>query len=190
MHILDNPGDTSPSLLATARASAAESAISAITQLETVIRLYFLRHSFEYYDGFLTLSLSSLANIVMERRRNSNSNSWEPEASEHLKSTLVLCFKGLVEQAQCSYVSAVICKFLYEMQTPEDANLIRSYVDMSILHDRSAFEHNVHSAFPIEVGTADEPMTATLEDLMARHLPESLTGHEEKRRRKDSHDWR
>lgn len=153
------------SLVASAHEAAGETLAHASIQFETVMRLYYLRHSFEYCDTYLTHSLNMLCNMVMESRA-SGCSSQHADASEHLRSTLVLSLKGLADQGRHIYITAVIFKLLCDRQTPDDLNLLGTYVGLDNLENRSTFEERVHSAYPLETSTANNPEPSRLENIV------------------------
>lgn len=151
----------------TARKTAAETLSHAVIRLETVIRLYYLRHSFEFCDTYMTYPLCTLANIVMKAKSGRQMALFH-EASdslEHLRSTLVLCLRGLAEQSRHAHMAGVTFRLLFERQTPEDADIIRRYIPLDILEDRSAMDHPVHSACLLHADGANEnPDMSRLDD--------------------------
>ena len=157
------------SLLNSARRSAAEILPLAIVDLETVIRLHYLRHSFEYYEGHLTSFLTTMCNIAMESRSTGSADALVAEAREHVRSTLVLCLKGLADQGKHVYIAAVICRLLLDRQTSEDLNLLRAHIGIDILEDRSMLGQPVYSSYPLETGTKHDVDSSRLETLLREH---------------------
>lgn len=85
----------SNSLVNSTRRATAEVLPLAIVNLETIIYLYYIWHSFKYYDGHLTTFLITIYNITMESRFTSSVGALDADAHEHLRSTLALCLRGL-----------------------------------------------------------------------------------------------
>ena len=157
------------SLVNSARRAAAEIMPLAVVNLETVIRLHYIRHSFEFYEGHLTGFLTTMCNIAMESRLAGSTDSLEADAREHLRSTLVLCLRGLADQGKHVHIAAVICRLLLDRQIPEDLNLLGAHVGMDILGDRSVLGQPVHSAYLLETGTANDSDSSRLENLLREH---------------------
>jgi hypothetical protein len=126
----------------------------ALRCLETVLRLYYLRHSFEYSDTYLTYFLSILANMTIE---NMNSGSVSPDDVEKLKilrATLILAVKGLYDQGQHVYVSSAMCRLMRDRMTNEDMNGLRRHTTWK--DDQPLAPHYVRSTFPVTIVMLDE----------------------------------
>ena len=157
------------SLVNSARRAAAGILPVAIIKLETIIRLHFLRHSFEYYEGHLTGVLTTMCNIAMESCFAGSDNYPEAEVREHRRSTLILCLKGLADQGKHVHIAAVICRLLLDGQLPEDLSFLEAYIGTDILKDRIMLEQPVHSAYPLEMGTMNDANSSRLEKLLWEH---------------------
>ncbi|KAI1494523.1 hypothetical protein F5X96DRAFT_694901 [Biscogniauxia mediterranea] len=110
---------------------------------ETLVRLYYLRHGFGSYDATLVqflplLGFSSLRDLTTEsasgssHRHNKNndddndsSNSSSSVRLEELRSTVVLCAKGLWEQGQNSFAARALFRLYLESLGPAEARLVR-----------------------------------------------------------------
>ena len=118
--------------------------------LETLVRIYYLRHSFESYDPALSQFLSLLAFSVLEDVPHIERNSREYEV---MRSTLVLCAKGLWDQGRCSYVSEAILHLLMETADDEDSRLIRKFTEIDKVSDMSTYVahmgREIRSKWPI-----------------------------------------
>ncbi|KAJ3455123.1 hypothetical protein MRS44_013723 [Fusarium solani] len=122
--------------------------------LETVLRLYYLRHSFEHSDTYLTYFLSILAYTTIE---NMNSDSVSPSDVETLKilrATLILAVKGLYDQGQHVYVSSAMCRLMRDRMTKEDMNGLRRHTTWK--DDQPLVPYYVRSMFPVTIMMLDE----------------------------------
>ena len=167
-----SPKAAEDEIWATARKRAAETLSHAVIRLETVIRLYYLRHSFEFCDTYMTYPLWTLANTLMKAKSGRQMAVFHeaPDSLEHLRSTLVLCLRGLADQSRHAHMAGVIFRLLFERQTPEDADIIGRYIPLDILEDRSAMDHPVRSACPLHADGANEnPDMSRPEDLANKH---------------------
>ena len=153
-------------LVDSARRTAATLLPLATIKLETIIRLYFLRHSFEYYEGHLTGFLTTMCNIAMKSCSAGSENSPEANVGEHRRSTLILCLKGLADQGKHVHIAAVICRLLLDKQIPEDLDVLRAHIGMDILKDKSMLEQPVYSAYPLDMTTMDNGDRSRLENLL------------------------
>ena len=156
------------SLVSSARRAVTEVLPIAIVNLETVIRLHYIRHSFEYYEAHLTGFLTTMCNIVMESRSTGSAEPLEPEAHEHLRSTLVLCLKGLADQGKHVHIAAMICELLLKRLLPEDLVLLGAHIGVDI-EDKSLLRQRVHSAYPLGPGTMNDEDSSRLENLLGEH---------------------
>lgn len=99
--------------------------------LETVARLYYLRHGFEACDSTLAWFLSLLASISLralegggDGARLAAGKGW-PEV---LRSTLVLAMKGLHEQGRHMHVCKVLFRLLADRMRPAEAEILGRFV--------------------------------------------------------------
>lgn len=124
------PFDSAAGPATTTSASAVAS--WAILRMETLIRLYYLRHSFAFSDCFLICHLSLLTRATLESISNAYRLSRPDAAALHtLRSTLFLCIKGANDQSQHIYISVVIYKLLCDSMTPEDLKALKASVALT-----------------------------------------------------------
>jgi hypothetical protein len=115
----------------------------ATAQLETLLRIYYMRHGFEAYDAMLLVHLVHLANVTLARLAQIERTPDPPEASledtETLRSTLILCLKGLHDQSKNFYLSGVVFDVMKNRLSPENRNLVGRFVTLadSNVEDRS-----------------------------------------------------
>lgn len=99
-------------------------------RLESLLRIYYLRHSYESYGGLLMAHLNHLSSETLVRlsqlRRASVEDS--QERLEALRSTLVLCFKGIHDQSKVFYLAAIVCKVMRQQLSPEDRVLLDQHI--------------------------------------------------------------
>jgi len=95
-------------------------AAEANAHLETLIRLYFLRHGFESFDPFLIHPLNVLGFSTINKI-NANPFSLDIDAT---RSTIVLAAKGMYDQGQSHYIGYVTLRFLKSSMRPEDMLLL------------------------------------------------------------------
>jgi hypothetical protein len=99
-------------------------------QLESIIRIYYLRHSFEAYDQMLAIFLVHLLNQIiptLEQLEHGPSNV-QTENSNALLSTLLLCFKGLYDQSKNAYVAGLILAVMKKRVSPVMRSAIALHV--------------------------------------------------------------
>ncbi|KAH8632172.1 hypothetical protein IG631_13855 [Alternaria alternata] len=102
----------------------------ASVHLESILRIYYLRHSFESYDSTLTIFLVHLANLTLEsiRQLEQDPASERKDTSEALLSTLILCFNGLYEQSKSAYIAIVMLALMRKQLSAEIRNTVGRYV--------------------------------------------------------------
>ncbi|CEI61389.1 hypothetical protein FVEN_g5898 [Fusarium venenatum] len=151
--------------------------VYALRCLETVLRLYYLRHSFEHGDTYLTYFLSILANTTI---KNLNRDSVSPDDVETLKvlrATLLLAVKGLYEQGQHVFVSSTMCRLIQDRMTKEDMNALRRHTTWK--DDQPLVPHSVTSTFPVTIVTLEEDwQMGTIENLVRKYDQLALEANE------------
>ncbi|KAH6953645.1 hypothetical protein DER45DRAFT_576136 [Fusarium avenaceum] len=140
----------------------------ALRCLETVLRLYYLRHSFEHGDTYLTYFLSILANTAIENMNRDSVSSDDVETLKILRATLILAVKGLYDQGQHVYVSSAMCRLIRDRMTNEDMNALRRHTTWK--DDQPLVPHYIRSTFPVTIVTMDENwQMETVENLAKKY---------------------
>lgn len=147
--------------------------------LETLVRLYYLRHGFNGSDALITnflvlvafhsivklktgtppLSSSSSSNFSMP---GTNALPFAAPDLSDARATLILAEKGLQEQGQCYFFSQTVFHVVLDSISPEDAQLVQHYtkVPSEGPDERRMRAKHVHSDFPIEIVTVTDPATS------------------------------
>ena len=141
--------------------------------LETLMRLYYLRHGFEASDtpilrSLVTLSLMSIAEL---KALTSSSTTSSLAAIDDVRATLILAAKGLHDQGRNYYVSQILYRITQKQMSPEDAKLMWKFV--GVRTEESEAEqlraNHVKSQFPVNiVKITDDPGTQRLGDMMKK----------------------
>ncbi|KAH7186633.1 hypothetical protein DER44DRAFT_816856 [Fusarium oxysporum] len=149
----------------------------ALRCLETVLRLYYLRHSFEHGDTYLTYFLSILANTTIENMNRDSVSPDDVEALKILRATLILAVKGLYDQGQHVYVSSAMCRLIRDRMTNEDMNALRRHTTWK--DDQPLVPHYVRSTFPVTIVMLDEDwQMETVENLAKKYDQLALEANE------------
>ncbi|KAI2615137.1 hypothetical protein GGR54DRAFT_642636 [Hypoxylon sp. NC1633] len=128
---------------------------------ETLLRIYYQRHGFESVDITLVqllhlLGFSALRDMSLAKKGS--------EAHETLRSTILLCGKGMWEQGQNYYASEVVFRLFKQSLDPDDAQLLREVTEMEETDGR--LDHmirEVRSLWPIGLfSMAEETADRTL----------------------------
>lgn len=127
----------------------------ATVALETLIRLYYIRHSFERMDTFLAQPLAELAairgeDIVGEKGLLD---------TESVLSTLVLCVQGFRDQGFNHYLGQTLFHLTRSRMRPEDAALVDRCLYAGPQHQAPfapVLAHQIYSDWPVDPLSAKE----------------------------------
>ncbi|KAI1381121.1 hypothetical protein F4677DRAFT_460363 [Hypoxylon crocopeplum] len=128
---------------------------------ETLLRVYYLRHGFESADVTLVQFLHLLGFSALKDIASVEKGSATYEA---IRSTLLLCAKGMWEQGQNYYVSEVMFRLFRQSLSVDDAQLLRDIVEIEEGDGRTDHMiHEIRSRWPIgRFSMADENGDRTL----------------------------
>ena len=116
------------------RAVARDITAQATAQLESLLRIYYLRHGFEAYDSLLLVHLVHLGNVSLTRlaeiERNPEVLRTSNKTVEDLRSTLILCLKGLYDQSKNFYLSGVVLGVMKNRLSAESRNLVGRFITL------------------------------------------------------------
>lgn len=85
-------------------------------QLETLIRLYYMRHSFETFDSLIMHFLSFFSFLSVG---NLSLTDADPERVEATYSSVILAGKGLRDQARSCQLARVVSQLVHNSLGPE-----------------------------------------------------------------------
>lgn len=129
--------------------------------LETLMRIYYLRHGFESLDNTLVhplhlLGFSALRDISSVEKGSST--------YEAIRSTLVLCAKGLWEQGRNHYVAEVVFRLFKHCLSIDDVLLVEEIIEVEESDSRLGhMVQEIRSLWPIGIfSMADEGGDRTL----------------------------
>ena len=88
-------------------------------RFETLLRIYYLRHSFDTTD----LSFTGPLNFLGFMSVNKITADVEHHDLDATRSTLILALKGLCDQGNASYLPRITLRFLKDSMRPEEAEL-------------------------------------------------------------------
>ncbi|KAI1382785.1 uncharacterized protein F4822DRAFT_96676 [Hypoxylon trugodes] len=116
---------------------------------ETLMRVYYLRHGFESLDVTLVQFLHLLGFSALRDMASVENGSATHEA---LRSTMILCAKGLWEQGQNYYVAEAIFRLLRQSMSAEDIYLLREIAEVEDGDGRlDHMAQEIRSRWPIGV---------------------------------------
>lgn len=118
-------------------------------RFETILRLYYLRHSFITHAPimvqFLLVLGFSLAGEVPEAPP-------PPERLEESKSSLMLATQGLYHQAQGAHLSNTVFRLLYNALPTDAANIADRYFSLKKTDTSSqVLSQYIRAAYPVNV---------------------------------------
>ncbi|KAJ6286265.1 hypothetical protein J3E71DRAFT_359029 [Bipolaris maydis] len=94
--------------------------------LESLMRLYYMRHSFVHYDPWLIPAITRLGNDA--NRLLEGGPGEDPANLDGYRPTIILCAKALESQAQNIHIATSLGIQLYSVIKPQTLQLIRTYV--------------------------------------------------------------
>lgn len=113
------------------------------------MRLYFLRHGYEYSDTYLTHTLAVLAFMALERLRSTV----DPDESEDVRSTIYLTAKGLADQGKNYFIPSTLFEVLRSQMSPDDVTTLLSFLDLpnrNSVSSRLRIEH-IQAEYPVNI---------------------------------------
>lgn len=142
----------------------------ALTCLETVIRLYYRRHSFEYCDAILTYYLSIVANVALEAMSDETARN-DSVRLKSLRSTLILCLKGLDDQAKHLHVASILSLLLRERMNSDDVEIVKAHTSWTSVDQNARLAPpQARSDFPMTIVKLDgDSHVSTLENLVKKY---------------------
>ncbi|WAO94306.1 Hypothetical protein NCS54_01188400 [Fusarium falciforme] len=99
-----------------------EIVISSRACMESVVRLYYTRHSFEHLDTIMVTYLLFVGFNALKMLGMAN-----PQDHDAALSTAVLCAKGLCDQSRFYYIAEAIFMVLRDSMDPNAAHLLKDF---------------------------------------------------------------
>jgi hypothetical protein len=99
---IDQP--TNPSL--PAQRTPKETVYEARVMLETILRLYYMRHGFQFHDPWVTSSMTFIGNIVIDDLAADTAH--DLRSLDYYRSTLILAAQGLKKQGKHHHVGTLV----------------------------------------------------------------------------------
>ncbi|KAK5658865.1 hypothetical protein OQA88_1679 [Cercophora sp. LCS_1] len=124
--------------------------------IETLFRLYYHCHDCEAYDAFIKLWCITLGNHTIGMLEEDMA----PHDREVLRSTLLLCVKGLYDQGRNNYVEHITYLALRDRMNPEDKDLLMTDLPDEETKDQESIKQYNQSRWPIPIIKINEDPTA------------------------------
>jgi hypothetical protein len=151
-------------------------AAEAVANLETVIRMYYRRHSFQACDTYMTNFVLMLVTLMMEAIKQ-RTGATSAAHLEHLRSTVLLSVKCLYDQGKNVHCSNIIYRLLRDGLEPSEMSVLRRYISPSEEAEKEPLDpQQARSHYPITVMRFDEDPEATLMENMVREYNRMALG--------------
>jgi hypothetical protein len=121
-------------------------AAQATIELESLLRIYYLRHGFETFNALLLTHLAHLSNVMLQRLAHIARNGPPTDEIEILRSTLILCLKGLYNQSRNFRMAGIVFGAIKNQLNAGDQTLLGRFVTMK---DPEIDEEALHKAEPV-----------------------------------------
>lgn len=138
-------------------------------KLETLVRLYYLRHGFEAMDLFLVVPLMYIGFECHEAINDTT----PPHELESLRSTLVLVAHGLYSQRRNHYLAQALYLVIRDRMRPQERTLLRgcANIDDKDEDDVQELTQAVRSNWPVSVVTRQkDPESHVLANLVGKFI--------------------
>ncbi|KAF3036577.1 hypothetical protein E8E12_006347 [Didymella heteroderae] len=136
--------------------------------INILLRLYYIRHSFSGADSWLTNPLAKLGFMALQRIPETTN----PLDLHYLRSSLILALQGLREQGRNYYISRTVYYIIRNQVRPEEAELLQGTEDPVAATDESpGMIGEVQSAWvPRVVNISDDLAVESLTKLAEQFL--------------------
>lgn len=136
--------------------------------LETLLRLYYLRHGFGHYDTLLTHFLNIIGFNALEQLEHPVPASFE-NGTQNLLSTAMLCIHGYHDQGRNYYLAEIIYHLMRDKIRPEYRHLLRDSTNPEAERARAdRMAEHTRAEYPMRViSLAENPEKYRLEQVIA-----------------------
>jgi len=128
---------------------------------ETIMRIRYLRHSFNAYDAWSLLYLIYLGNLALD-----SLCSGDPIAAiklttaEIVRSTAMICINGLIAQSQSVYAGTLLSRSMIQRLKPAEKSLLGRHLSAGIGQVDHPFDSEVREHNILQLSLADYVDTA------------------------------
>jgi hypothetical protein len=122
---------------------------------ETILRIHYLRHSFEYGNIVLTRFLAMLAVLALNKHEslmagdssvlNVPSMDVGDTDPRTAKATLLIAQKGLSDQGRGYYLPNIVLQDIHDRMTPSDSNVLQSFITIQRERQEVAAERKIRT---------------------------------------------
>lgn len=135
--------------------------------LQTLVRVYYLRHGYEAMDLFIVIPLMLFASDCVDALDTANIHTPSGEL-ELLRSTLIFVAMGLFTQRKNHYLANALFYVIRGRMRPEDVALFRRVgnIDANVLNGQPDMAVAVRSHWPVSVVKKEEKDKLVLKNLV------------------------
>jgi len=125
-------------------------------QLEVLLRLSYLRHSFIGYDPWSMVIGLTLSSIMLAEL--STNQEFDVDLVNSRRSTLILGARLLRDQSRCIFVAEAMFCIVRDRSKPEDANLMRNFAKFDGEGEprQQLVAEHIKSIWPLQLGDDGE----------------------------------
>ncbi|KAF2449783.1 hypothetical protein P171DRAFT_379973 [Karstenula rhodostoma CBS 690.94] len=150
---------------------------------ETLLRLYYLRHSYDTYDAWiihfvLVLGTNSLKSLY-------GATPTTQQSVDVLRSSILLAAEGLRQQGKNVYIARVCALGMQNSMRPDDLQLVQTYLSLKPVtqEEQNMIDESVRCLYPVPIVRADgELETRKLGEIMTEvgepYVVENLSSDE------------
>ncbi|KAJ4990508.1 C6 transcription factor [Stagonosporopsis vannaccii] len=140
--------------------------LNADRQKETLLRAYYLRHSFDNFDPMLVNFIIERLGASISGLRSTSFVSQFPD-QEILRSTLILCATGLRSQAKSYHVCTLAYFGLQSQMRPADIQLLLTYTKPPADVDMPPSDHDAVTSWPLPIiSMSEDPKKSALNKMV------------------------
>jgi hypothetical protein len=142
--------------------------------LETLVRLYYLRHGYEAMDAFISIPLMRAGFRALDIIDG------DPDVSdaalETLRATLMLVAKGLACQRRNFYLAEALFRVVRGRMRPAEAALLKESIDLDDEEgeEKKVLMQAVRSHWPVSVVRKEDLDTVVLKNLVQNYAAMDL----------------
>jgi hypothetical protein len=123
---------------------------------ETLLRLYYLRHSYDTYDAWIIHFLLVLGTDALKSLYRATPTTTQ-QSVDDLRSSVFLAAKGLKEQGKNVYISRVCAVGLQESMRLEDLQWVQAYLSTKVITqgEQRMIDESARCLYPVPFLRAD-----------------------------------
>jgi len=123
---------------------------------ETLLRLYYLRHSYDMYDPWIIHFLLELGTNALNSLYNATPSTTQ-QSTDHLRSSLVLAVAGLKQQSKSVYIARICALGVQKSMRPADLQWVQTYLRLKPVtaEEQRMIDETTRCAYPVPIVSID-----------------------------------